>query len=686
MNSKLQAAVQRGGDQVVFINYDTYVGTLSGRYCSPGVDENKGNGANRDLLFFYEMKTSDTPFMPPNDDPYHDELRRRDAPYHDELKRRDTTLPANETTDGEIGSWIQQTLEQYSNAQLNDDVANSDLDSSVAQEKSSLHKQRVKKRGPLTWTHRNPLQPRATKAPYGSGSMSGTSGNGTVISHSIGSKVSSTKSLEPILSSSASRSIIGTSATHASGSYRFGASQSASASSVLRNNPLNRTMGPSGIGGLNKTSSGNHTLGCSGNSSCNDTLGDNRDLLSPVSHAAIAGFFVPDSVGRVFHPQQAGHAMIANIILYTMAQRNAAALNVAFPPVNLTDIGGSCPLPPSPACNGSSTDTWTSRDAAVSAVSSFCSNYANVAGSAGKTSSATFNANTLDYLSVSIAWDDDDAIGEAQCNGWFDTVVDGCDIPGAGGSNVKHGGSIGFAANATLSIDPLVMQRIWDKGKATGQQCNGINNQNYITQSTLAANIKDFCTASAGQNIANSGSTFTKDYNTGTPDHVTLTTTWPKGSLNYQVFADECNYYLSTIMNGCDIPNGDSNPMNWKHGGSMKDNNGVVYTIAPDGNRAPAPDKPLGNCTSWYKGIYATFDVYGGGWADSDFGQSGGGVLAQLRGCGAVTGWSFEYYDSPGSDGTEWHAWGKLPIGTRRCVGRAVPSSGGFSGGCGGNG
>lgn len=81
MNNKLELAVQRGGDQVVIISYDPFVGFLSGRYCSPGIDEGQGNGANRDFLFFYEMHTSDTPFMPPNDNPYNDELRRRDTSY-----------------------------------------------------------------------------------------------------------------------------------------------------------------------------------------------------------------------------------------------------------------------------------------------------------------------------------------------------------------------------------------------------------------------------------------------------------------------------------------------------------------------------------------------------------------------------------------------------------------------------
>ena len=170
MNNKPELAVQRGGDQVVFINYDPFVGFLSGRYCSSGIDEGQWNGANRYFLFFYEMDTSDTP---PNDNPYNDELRHRDTPYHDELKHRDTTLPANDTTDAVIGSWIQQTLEQYPNVQLNDDVAISDLDKLIAQEKDSFNKQRRKKRGPLKWRPKFALKPRDKRALYGGRSVSG---------------------------------------------------------------------------------------------------------------------------------------------------------------------------------------------------------------------------------------------------------------------------------------------------------------------------------------------------------------------------------------------------------------------------------------------------------------------------------------------------------------------------------
>ena len=720
MNSKLQAAVQRGGDQVVFVDYDAYVGFLGGRYCLPGVDEDKGNGANRDYAFFYQMKTADTPFMPANDNPYHDELRKRD----------NSTEASEGTIDAEIGSWMAETIQQNPSAQLNDDVANSDLDASVATEE---HK-RMKKRSPLTpkgriehrgdagavalvqrfiessvslsssWAGNTSTSVCASGTTWGSasGATRCVLGTGKPIG-SASHKSSSTKSSSRLVAhttSSAflSRSSVGTTVSSgflSSGHYRpsiassgLYPNHSAQSANISKPHPSGSyTIHPTGsTHSISLYTSGTGRIFPTGTASA--SLGFNHlnstSRLELHEDAAIAGYVVPDSVGRVFHPNQAGHAMIANLIMYEMSARVAKSIGPKVPSQNLTDIGESCLLTPSPACSGGSTDTWAARDAEVSAVTSFCSNYQNTAGSAGKTTSSVFNQNSLDYLNVSIQWGDDVSIGENQCNAWFDTVIDGCDTDGSD----KHGGSIGFAQNATLKVTPLVMRRQWDGGQPTAHQCNGISGNHYVTQSTLASNIQDFCTASAAQpnGIANSGSTFTKDYNTGTPDYVTLKTTWPSGALNYQVFVDECNYYMNTIMNGCDVPSSGNNPLNWKGGGSMSDNNKVTYTITPNDSRAPAPNAALGNCKSWYKVFWATFDVYGGGWADSDFGKTGGGVYDQIRGCGAITYWKFEYYDTPAADGTEWHASGRLPIGTRGCLGRAVTSSGGFTGGCGGNG
>lgn len=77
MNVKLQAAVDRAGEQVVFVNYDSYLDTIDGRFCMPGIDESAGKGSQREYLFFYEMKTTESALLVPGQDPPKTELRRR---------------------------------------------------------------------------------------------------------------------------------------------------------------------------------------------------------------------------------------------------------------------------------------------------------------------------------------------------------------------------------------------------------------------------------------------------------------------------------------------------------------------------------------------------------------------------------------------------------------------------------
>lgn len=146
-------------------------------------------------------------------------------------------------------------------------------------------------------------------------------------------------------------------------------------------------------------------------------------------------------------------------------------------------------------------------------------------------------------------------MGEHGCKAWLDAVTDGCDVP-SGASNtadLKHGGLIPYRSsvvNATLNIQPLVMRRIWNHGKPTGgQRCNDIGSRNYLDQPTLESNINDYCQALTAQphGIGYAGTNFTKIYNDGTPDRVALTTKWPKGVRNFQIFEEECQYYMATI-------------------------------------------------------------------------------------------------------------------------------------------
>jgi hypothetical protein len=72
--------------------------------------------------------------------------------------------------------------------------------------------------------------------------------------------------------------------------------------------------------------------------------------------------------------------------------------------------------------------------------------------------------------------------------------------------------------------------------------------------------------------------------------------------------------------------------------------------------------------------------VWGGGFESSNHGKE---LERQIRGCGAVTAWKFNYFDAPDADGTEWHASGTLPITiSSHCLAKAVKNAGGFDSKC----
>lgn len=177
----------------------------------------------------------------------------------------------------------------------------------------------------------------------------------------------------------------------------------------------------------------------------------------------------------------------------------------------------------------------------------------NLKGSVGATTSRIFHADSPDYMNVSVNWDADANIGEHSCAAWLAAVTDGCDVPrDHKDSNAKHGGTIAYESqvtNATMRIEPLVMKRIWNRGRAGGQQCDSTDSRFYVDQATLQSNIDEYCTKFAAQpgGIAESGSTFRSTFNDDRPDRVEIVTQWPRGPRDYQIFEDECRYYMAVI-------------------------------------------------------------------------------------------------------------------------------------------
>lgn len=652
MNRVLKQAVARAGSQVHFIDYDFYVGISNGRYCQPGSDESSGRGANRPDLFFYEMKTiDDDPWRRHENDWRVTDLKRRGNSFNDD----GDIQPENRTLNAVFGALIEQALlEAGGPVEIQEDQSNDDLDVEVKQEETMIKRSVERLRRPRLSASRS----------FRRLSLSGYNATQNT---TMSSDDRSTSQLLPVSSSSSQFSTFTSSLRTTS---------SALSSSPSRHVPPGAPIIGTHIGNITQ---GNGTHGRLVSNGTHIVV--NGTTLVPLSD--VTKFFVSDSTTRVFHPTQNGHALIANLILYQMAAVNAKKLGVTdFPAELVTQSGQQVPQIPGAFCQTVSSDSWTSRDPMFNAVKAFCADPRNLRGDQpGQRISGLFNANSFDYLKIEIDFNEPGSIGQHTCEAWLDAVTDSCDVANA--DNSKHGGAITYngAVNATMNIFPLVVRQIFDQGKVTDKTCNDNSNSFYLDANQLDNNIQNYCQRSAAQpgGIANAGSSFSMTFNDGTPSKVKLTTTWPLGERNFQLFREECVYYMNLLSADCNVPDS-TNPLNWKHGGQVFDNNNVQYKIEPLANRPPPPSSPQGVCAVGSTGLGYLWNVFGNGWLDDDYGIK---LLRAVQGCGAVTGWKFDYRGSPDTDGTEWTASGTLPYFiSDHCLGKAISQAGGFSSNC----
>ncbi|KAJ5153372.1 SGNH hydrolase [Penicillium canariense] len=191
--------------------------------------------------------------------------------------------------------------------------------------------------------------------------------------------------------------------------------------------------------------------------------------------------------------------------------------------------------------------------------------------------------------------------------------------------------------------------------------------QSYASAYSLYMHTADFCKdAVSSLNEQETGSLYTDDYNKDTTDHVTFTVTKDTGAVD--LTEQTCNLAVNHILDGCD-GNDDNNPMNWKFGGTYI-NGAYTYKIAPvRTNRPfPAPKEPSAQCTGVFHGFWTRYNIRGAGWATWDNGQKS--LRPNSTHCfgKGLTGWWFEYFDEPDSNGYEWLAKFNSPVGTEaRC-------------------
>lgn len=138
----------------------------------------------------------------------------------------------------------------------------------------------------------------------------------------------------------------------------------------------------------------------------------------------------------------------------------------------------------------------------------------------------------------------------------------------------------------------------------------------------------------------------------------------------------DCIGNFKVIIDGCDGNNPTHNPHNYKFGGVSTTTDGWEFKLEPQAK------KPTENsCDVSYEFWEDLFEVRGKNFPDAKLGADGEGLKKEIKGCGALTDWSFEW--TPDDAKYQWYARGHLPIGTKSCMGRAVQTAGGASsGGC----
>lgn len=210
-------------------------------------------------------------------------------------------------------------------------------------------------------------------------------------------------------------------------------------------------------------------------------------------------------------------------------------------------------------------------------------------------------------------------------------------------------------------------------------ECYGDGDE-WVEAKLAEAHIDGFCEKAAEKFKEKEGRWFAEEYSEDTPEHVEFKLEWGHTLMPPDEVEAQCMESMPKILHHCDTDSG------YKHGAAMTwGDEEFVYYINPKHER-PAMDEPAGSCDVYYKFLYDEFWIYGAGWAGDDHGQSE--LLPNLRRCGVVSSWTFEYYDEYSDAGMEWKAKGKLPVGAHQwdCVRQAVVDSGGPPNlGCGGS-
>jgi hypothetical protein len=196
--------------------------------------------------------------------------------------------------------------------------------------------------------------------------------------------------------------------------------------------------------------------------------------------------------------------------------------------------------------------------------------------------------------------------------------------------------------------------------------CHGISGDYWVMSRDVAAgNVQDFCQQSSS----------TKKYNEGSVNELELSVRDANGAEKDPRDAPDCESRLRDgVIDGCDGADKVNNPFNYKFGSTLKTGDGWEYKMTPLSKQVNEVA-----CDVAYKFFFDGFEIRGKNLPNAKLGAAGEGLLEQLRVCGVVSEWQFER--TPQDCCFQWYAAGRLPIGTRSCVGSALVAAGGANDG-----
>lgn len=166
----------------------------------------------------------------------------------------------------------------------------------------------------------------------------------------------------------------------------------------------------------------------------------------------VVSYFLPDSIGKIFHPNKNGHEIIASFVVDAARQARADILGIPGP---------GCVTDRLTCFADHDTGHYISAYAAYSSTADFCNSVNVPANTANWAFTKRYYESTLDEVDFSIQLSNGaSSFDKDQCNKAVNAILDGCDKYPHNPMNWKQGGSWQIGSYK-YSIQPRRENRIW---------------------------------------------------------------------------------------------------------------------------------------------------------------------------------------------------------------------------------